>query len=233
MYELDLYNLTYDKLKWEIKEDHKGSFYIKNLEFNTMWHFIGDIIGICQVSENEFLIHKRIMRDIWHIDRVKLSEKSGFEITRSFKCNFHNFTIFPNNTILFDSEMLYDVKRNEVVEAFNWLKNPVPGFKSKLDTDTSKDGNSILSLTIYTTKPLHREEVVAFIDTENLQIINNEVFSTLQGRSIRLGVRKPYLTLEDLVTEDSKDAKMIHKLFSSSFEEKSNAIKNFKNHLFN
>ena len=223
MYELNLYDITYDKSKWLIQENRDG-YYLKNLKTHTTYVLKGKFIGICQVSENDFLIYRRIFYDTWQIVRYSILPDLSSKVT--FKQDCHHLYVLSDKTILFDTHTVYDVEKNDDIEAFNWVNSfhSSCGVSSTLSV-LGEPKNYTIKLCLPT---MLYQNIYAFVDTKNFKIINNEVFSTLQNRVIKLGKKKPYFTIEDVVKEDLKDASKIFDLFFFSTEEQRKLVKDFE-----
>ena len=114
-----LYDISYNKRQWHITGSRETKYLLINISTRKSYVACGDIIGIYQISDDEFLIHRRIERYIWQILRVKYSD-SDSKIT--FKKSFENFCFLTDDTILFDNFFVYSISRNKEVEEFRWLK---------------------------------------------------------------------------------------------------------------
>ena len=67
-----LYEIKCNEEQWIVKGTRDVGYKIVNKETFDSHSISGDIIGIEQITDDEFLVYRRIMRDKWQILRVKL-----------------------------------------------------------------------------------------------------------------------------------------------------------------
>jgi len=120
-----LYEICYDKNQWSIRGSQDTGYRIvnkKNFDFCVLG---GDIIGIEQISDDEFLVYRRIMRDKWHIIRLKFDFNSHtvFEI---YHKEFHDFHFLTEDTLIFDGATLYHISSNTEDDSLNHLLSSEP-----------------------------------------------------------------------------------------------------------
>lgn len=219
---LDLYNITYDHEQWDIQGSRDTSYHIRNLKNNHIFQINGDIIGISQVTYDEFLVYRRIMLDTWQIVRFQFTESGHRNIV--FKKEFRHFYILSEKTILFDTECVYDVETNCEVETFNWLK-----YKDFEVVQLDNYKNTVLLLSLRVDFD-HHEYIYVCVDAITFEIIRNEAFSTLRGSDKTIKLSNTF-TLDDLLAEDKKYLGIIQKLFFSTIEEVTDSKSKFLKHI--
>lgn len=71
-----LYPISYDKSQWTIQGNRDTGYQILNKTSFDSCTLNGDVIGIEQIIDNEFLVYRRIMRDKYQIVRLKFDTTS-------------------------------------------------------------------------------------------------------------------------------------------------------------
>lgn len=126
-----LYEISYDKNQWSIRGSRDTGYRIVNKKNYDSCTLRGDIIGIEQVSDNEFLVYRRIMRDEWQIVRFKF-DTNTHEVYQVYCKEFRHFNFLNEDTIIFDKDAhilgatLYHISSNAEDDALNHLLSDEP-----------------------------------------------------------------------------------------------------------
>lgn len=126
-----LYEISYDKSQWSIRGSRDTGYQIVNKRNFDSCVLHGDVIGIEQISDNEFLIYRRIMRDKWQIVRFKFDE-TNHTVYKSYCKNFSEFDFLTEDTIIFDKDShvlgatLYHISSNTEDDSLNHLLSSEP-----------------------------------------------------------------------------------------------------------
>lgn len=213
-----LYDISYDKEKWVFNVCDNGYQIVRKETFNS--YFIGgDIIGIEQVTDDAFLVYRKIVRDAWEIARIKLTPtKKVFE----YNCFFRKFYFLTEDTIIFDkdssvSATVYSISKNCEITAIDCIISGSPHFpdsqfcKSR-DIDlyyADESSEYPLHLLVGYELPSHfcPEFIQVMIDPSTLKPIS-PAYSTLRGKYVQLSESDPF-ALEKLFRSDNNNLKVI------------------------
>ena len=185
-----LYEIDYDDTQWEYKVINDFDHKLINKNDGSSYDIIGKIIGIMQIDDETFLIHRHTpMQGICNCGRLKLTSN---KIILELDINFKKFTFLTDDTILFDNKLVYSISKNAEVPESVWLKNK----KIEINTDTT-NGKTILFVE-ECISPL-REYVQVLVDIYNFKPIC-KAYSTLRDSRILL---TDSFTFDDLIKEDT------------------------------
>lgn len=126
-----LYEISYDKSQWSIRGSRDTGYRIVNKKNYDSCTLRGDIIGIEQVSDDEFLVYRRIMRDKWQIVRFKF-DTNTHEVCQVYCKEFRHFRFLNEDTLIFDKDdhvlgaTLYHISSNTEDDALNHLLSDEP-----------------------------------------------------------------------------------------------------------
>lgn len=126
-----LYEISYDKNQWSIRGNRDTGYRIVNKTNFASCALNGDVIGIEQITKNEFLVYRRIMRDKWQIVRLKFDTTSR-QVSRLYVKEFRHFDFLTEDTIIFDKDAhvlgatLYHISSNTEDDALNHLLSSEP-----------------------------------------------------------------------------------------------------------
>ena len=195
-----LYDRTYDESKWKIT-DHQfvvgldEGFVLTNLSTHRDFIIPGDIIGVEQISDDTFLIHHRIRRDEFEIYRFNLS---GSVPKQEFCQSFESFDFLTDDTILFDSNMVYSISKNKEID-FDY-KN------TDIDIYSDEEDNKIFLLVEKSLNSLYSHEyVIVLVDGQTLKPVT-DAYSTLRDAYIPLSES---FSFYNLVNQDQKYLRII------------------------
>lgn len=126
-----LYDISYNDSQWKITGSRDtGYTLINKIAFNSC-RISGDVIGIEQVTDDEFLIYRRIMRDEWQIYRFK-ADTVNQQICNLYCKEFRHFDFLTEDLIIFDKDnhvsgaTLYSISKNEEYDTLNHLLSSEP-----------------------------------------------------------------------------------------------------------
>ena len=185
-----LYEISYNKRQWNISGSRETKYILLNLSTNKGYVACGDIIGICQVTDDEFLIHRRIQRYKWQILRVQFKDDNSKIL---FSRDFEHFYFLTDDTILFDNYLVYSISKNKEVKEFDWLKWKHLELKKINDSTVlllnARHGNN-------------NDRVTVLVDIETFKPIS-QVYSSLRDSFFDVQ------TSEDVVKIINEDARYI------------------------
>lgn len=139
-----LHEISCNKKQWSIKGNRDiGRYNLINKKDLTLYRIPGDIIGIEQINDDEFLVYRIISCDEWEpgnkyqIARVKL--KDSKIILMYYYDFYHNFHFLTEDIIIFDdSFLLYSISENKEDDR---LKHLFSEDKSLYDCRLVKDSS--------------------------------------------------------------------------------------------
>lgn len=126
-----LYDISYNAEQWCIKGSRDTGYTILSKTTFDSCRLSGDIIGIEQVSDDEFLVYRRVMRDEWQIYRLKVDTVTH----KTFKLyckEFRHFIFLTEDLIIFDKDAhvlgatLYSISQNTEYDTLNHLLSSEP-----------------------------------------------------------------------------------------------------------
>ena len=190
-----LYDITYNKDQWAIKGDRDSGYKLVNKESYDSFTIGGDVIGIEQITDDEFLIYRRIQRYRWQITRFKIE---GCKAVRVFEEDFEHFDFLSDDVIMFDGARLYSIKKNAHFDSPLLFGNKV--------TVEKADGKKVLYIEheiISTSLPNMYDLVV--VDALTLKPIS-QAYSSLRDRLVTLS---DDFTFKQFIQEDEYYARII------------------------
>ena len=218
---LNLYEIIYNNKQWEIQQN-SAKCIIKNLETSIAYDFFGDIVGICQISDTDFLINRRMKKDKFNIVRYSFCNPAAAQTL--FTKDFHRAYVLSDHTILFDNNYVYDITTDDVVEEFSWLRN------KKFDVISNESyPNVFFELEVELGVSYPTEFIYAYVDATTFKIISNQVYSTLRGGIVKLSDE---LSFSQVVDEDQKYISIIKSLFFSTYMEAEKQLIEFYSQTF-
>ena len=222
-----LYGVNVDTNKYRVDEIDNNNYYsykITEKKYHDSYLFI-HIIGIEQISFNEFLIYKKSRGDNFMLKRVRLVDSA---IVTLFEKEFNNIIFLNDDRILFTyndssardrSSGIYSIKNNKYVEEGKWLDGKV--------IDVYKDDNN--------ESILYVEEELSSIILNNPRLIytvnpntlepNSPIFSELRDSFIEVETNKDI----DYIKE--RDISYISNIEEHYYEEKRNRLKKVKSRI--
>lgn len=193
-----LYENDYNDAQWEYTGDKDTGYQLKNKKDKNSYSIVGDVIGIKQIDDETFLIHRRVMHDTGNIGRFKLNSN---KMIKEFSKNFRKFTFLTDDTILFDNELVYSISKNAEVSEAEWLKN------KKIEVHTDVNGKPFLFVEVCIS-PL-KEYVQVLVDIHDFKPVS-KAYSTLRNSYISL---TDSFTFDDLIKEDTYYDKIVQNYF--------------------
>ena len=238
-----LYGISYNDQQWCVKGSREDGYTLINKTTFDSYSIRGDVIGIEQITDDEFLVYRLISWDEWEpgnsyqIARILLK---GREAVVTFEYTFyHHFHFLTEDIIIFDdAALLYSIKKNEKDDRLNHLFSEN---KSLHDRRLIRDRNIKF---LYTNKEdlypsclllEYRLNTHLFDTTEYLQVILDSstllpispVYSTLRDKYFTLSST---LTLGQLVEEENRYMYIIgsflHDLYSKDNRKSSDDMLN-------
>lgn len=197
-----LYEISYDKNVWVIKGDRAHGYNVIRKDTFDSYYFGGDIIGIEQIGECLFLVHKRILRDTWCIERYKLENS---EKIQEFRIDFEDFEFLSGDLIFFDNYSIYSIKENKKIEDLHhiiskeWHDSIIYSSRNiELIYDNKEDTYPSYLLINYKLRSSHLEEYIqVMVKTSTLEPLS-PIYSTLRENYIKLSNE---VTLEKVFKE--------------------------------
>lgn len=225
-----LYGAKVDEKRWKVVkidngEDNYDSYKLVDKK-NEKIYIFRYIIGLEQVSENEFLIFKRANYDDFEIDRYRLHDSKKDEIYSKKFSQFHYVSddrilfTYWGNTGPYRFESLYSVKENKEIDEANWLMGcPIEVYKEE-ETQNIK-------LYVEEEIPFNRSsnsKVLFSLDPNTLQP-NSFCYSQLRDIFIKVNNKEE---INEVINDDRNTIQMIEELLYKKETEK---IKNAKKYL--
>ena len=225
-----LYGAKVDEKRWKVVkidngEDNYDSYKLVDKK-NEKIYIFRYIIGLEQVSENEFLIFKRANYDDFEIDRYRLHDSKKDEIYSKKFSQFHYVSddrilfTYWGNTGPYRFESLYSVKENKEIDEANWLMGcPIEVYKEE-ETQNIK-------LYVEEEIPFNRSsnsKVLFSLDPNTLQP-NSFCYSQLRDIFIKVNNKEE---INEVINDDRNTIQMIEELLYKKGTEK---IKNAKKYL--
>ena len=95
-----LHGISCNEEQWCVKGNRDDGYTLVNRTTLDSYSISEDVIGIEQISDDTFLVYRRI-RDEWQINRVKLSDD---KVVREYHHEFQHFNFLTEDVIIFDKE---------------------------------------------------------------------------------------------------------------------------------
>lgn len=205
-----LYEAKVDEGRWKIVETDNENYHSYKLidKAKEEIYFLNHIIGIEQVTEDEFLIFRRANYDTFEISRYKL-QKAKF--TKLFSKSFSQFYFISDDRIMFTywgntgpyrCGGIYSIKDNNMLEEAKWL------YDTAIDIHVN-DANPE-EIKLYVEKELYsyelrNQKLMFTVDPNTLQP-NSDCYSQLRDSFIRISSKDD---IEKIVSEDQKNIRII------------------------
>lgn len=126
-----LYDISYNDDQWKITGSRDTGYTLIHRIALVSCRISGDIIGIEQITDDEFLVHRHIMRDEWQIIRLKFDIVND-KIYELYRKEFRNFNFLTKDLIIFDKgahvlgSILYRISTNTEHDTLNHLLSSEP-----------------------------------------------------------------------------------------------------------
>lgn len=126
-----LYDISYNDDQWKITGSRDTGYTIIHRIALVSCRISGDIIGIEQVTDDEFLVYRRIMRDEWQIIRFKFDILKD-EVYQLYRKEFRKFNFLTEDLIIFDKDVhvlgatLYSISKNAEYDTLNHILSLEP-----------------------------------------------------------------------------------------------------------
>lgn len=207
-----LYDVKVDEKRWKVVKidngkDNYDSYKIVDKK-NEKIYFFRYIIGLEQVSEDDFLIFRRSSRDDFEISRYKLKSS---EFRKIFSEKFTHFHFITDDRILFtyyDNHCayrcggIYSIKDNSMLEEADWLKYDA--------VEIYKDDEDPKQIKIYVEKDipsfkLGDQKLIFTVDPNTLQP-NSDCYSQFTDSFIKVSSKKD---IDKIEKRDKKNMEII------------------------
>lgn len=121
-----LYEISYNDNQWNITGSRDTGYTLIHRIALVSRKISGDIIGIEQVTDDEFLVYRRIMRDEWQIIRFKFDilKDKAYQLYRK---EFRKFNFLTEDLIIFNKDAhvlgatLYSISKNAEYDTLNHI----------------------------------------------------------------------------------------------------------------
>lgn len=126
-----LYDISYNDNQWKITGSRDTGYTIIHRIALVSFKILGDIIGIEQIADEEFLVYRRIMRDEWQIIRFKFDIQKD-KVYSLYQKEFRHFDFLTEDLIIFDKDShvsgatLYSISKNKEYDTLNHLLSSEP-----------------------------------------------------------------------------------------------------------
>lgn len=197
-----LYENDYNDTQWEYTVDKNAEYHLVSKKDKSSYSIGANIIGIKQIDDETFLIHRHAMHGTKNIGRFKFTSNKSIN---EFSTNFRKFTFLTDDTILFDNKLIYSISKNGSVPESEWLKN------KKIEVNTDVKGKLFLFVEVCIS-PL-KEYVQVLVDIHNFKPVS-KAYSTLRDSYITL---TDSFTFDDLIKEDTYYDQIVQHYFSGVY----------------
>ena len=207
-----LYDAKVDEEQWKIKKidngkDNYDSYKLVDKKNEEIYCF-RYIIGLEQVSEDEFLIFRRANYNDFEIVRYKLQNSNLVEL---FSKRFSHFYFISDDSIMFTNVKkngsyccggIYSIKNNTMLEEAKWLEGTTIDVYE--DDKNPKDFKLYVEKEIYSYE-LRNQKLVFTVDVNTLQP-NSDCYSQLRNSFISVSSKED---IDKIVFEEQKYIKII------------------------
>lgn len=211
--------------KWIIKEiDNQMDYTYKLIdEENSITLNFKEIIGIEQISNNEFLVYDRYDIQQYRIRRYKQEE---LELKKTFEVKFNEFYFITEERILFvdDNDFclgIYSIQDNKYLEEGKWLNKKI------VTTFSNPHNPKEIGLCVeekLISYLLNHPVLIFTVDPKTLQP-NSACYSQLRGEYVEVKDKKDIQRLEE------EDRKIIRKMEYSRTQKGKEALQKVKKDL--
>lgn len=210
-----LYEVKVDEKRWKaVKLDNTNYHSYKIIDKKKQEiYFLKDFIGLEQVTDDEFLVFRRLSWDYFEIDRCRLQES---KIVKLFAVKFNDFHFISDDRILFTyydnngsyrCKEIYSIKDNKMLEEAKWL--------GRVDIDVIEDKDNPNKITLYAKKTLYSSilndpKLLFAVDPETLQP-KSDCYSQLRNKYIKVSSKED---IEKIESEDERYIKIMESQIS-------------------
>lgn len=216
-----LYKAKVDSKRWKIVETDNEYYHSYKLIDNEKEeiYYLNHIIGIEQVTEDEFLIYKRANRDEFEIARYRLQNSEFYKL---FDKKIGDFYFISDDRIMFTYRAndascrcggIYSIKENKLLEEAKWL--------NMVRVDIYEDDDNPGKIKIYVEEELPSFElnnpILLFTVDPNTLQPNSDCYSQLRDSYIKVSSKED---IERVKSEEQEyiniiDKKIIQKEFET------------------
>lgn len=207
-----LYDAKVDEKRWKVVkidngEDNYDSYKLVDKKNEEIYYF-RYIIGLEQVSEDEFLVFRRANRDDFEISRYKLQKS---EFIKTFSKKFSRFHFISDDRIMFTywgntgpyrCGGIYSIKDNSMLEEANWLKGTIIDIYK--DDENPEEIKLYLEKEIYSYR-LNNPKLIFTVDPNTLQP-NSDCYSQLRDSFIKVNSKED---IDKITAEEKKNIRII------------------------
>jgi hypothetical protein len=207
-----LYDAKVDEKRWKVVKINNGKDNYDSYKLvdkkNEEIYFLNHIIGFEQVTDDEFLVFKRINYDDFEISRYKLQES---EFIKLFSERFSRFYFISDDRIMFTywgntgpyrCGGIYSIKDNSMLEEANWLKGTA--------IDIYKDDENPDEIKLYVEKEIYSYRLnnpkLIFTVDPNTLLPNSDCYSQLRDSFIKVSSKED---IDKIESEEQKNIKII------------------------
>lgn len=205
-----LHEAKVDEKRWKIVEtddENYNSYKLIDKEKEEIY-FLNHIIGVEQVTDDEFLVFRRANYDDFEICRYKLQKSKFMQL---FSKRFRQFYFISDDKIMFTywgntgpyrCGGIYSIKNNKMLEEAKWLEGTA--------IDIYKDDENPEKIILYVEKELyshilHNQKLLFTVDPNTLQP-NSDCYSQLRDCFIKVSGKEDIHSIE---TEEQKNIRII------------------------
>ena len=207
-----LYDAKVDEKRWKVVKidngkDNYDSYKLVDKKNEEIYYF-RYIIGLEQVSENEFLVFRRANYDDFEITRYKLQES---EFIKIFSKRFSQFYFISDDRIMFTywgntgpyrCGGIYSIKDNSMLEEANWIEGSV--------IDINEDDENPDEIKLYVEKEiysyrLNNPKLIFTVDSNTL-LPNSDCYSQLRDSFIKVSSKED---IDKIESEEQKNIEII------------------------
>lgn len=223
-----LYETNVDENRWKVIEISNKCFHTYRIvdKENDNTYFLNNVIGVEQVTDDEFLVYKKYNWDEYIIERFKFENSKRIKM---FERKFNHFEFITDDRILFlycdrsaryRNQGIYSISENKEVEA-EWLRGAI------IDTYKTEDDKvgMFVDMNISSYK-LGDVDLLFTVDPETLEP-NSECYSTLRDSYIKVESKEDIINLRK---EENKYVRIITDIMS---EQDRNNYQNAKKRILN
>lgn len=217
-----LFGAKADEKRWKIKEIDNNNYHTYKLidKEKEEIYILRNIIGLEQVSGNEFLVHKRYNHDECMITRYILEESEYIKI---FEERFTRFEFIDDDRILFiyydghanyRSGGIYSITNNNYIEEGKWLDGKI------IDIYNKDEIKMLVQIEIPSIR-LGDKKLLFTVDPDTLEP-NSDCYSSYRDNFIKVKTKED---IENIRYEDRRNIDYMSDLMrNQEFE----AIRNAK-----
>ena len=205
-----LYEARVDEKRWKIVETDNENYHTYKLidKEKEEIYFFNHIIGLEQITEDEFLVYNRYNRDQFRIARYKAENSKLYKL---FEVKFSRFQFITDDRILFTywdnsssyrSSGIYSIKDNNYVEDGNWLN------RKALETFKYDDNPEKIGIYVeeeISSYKLGNPKLLFTVDSNTLEP-NSDCYSQLRNSFIKISSKED---IENIKIEEQENIHII------------------------